>query len=131
MRQISIYLCFLAFLQGCATYKNRFDCPTPTGVGCHSVSEIESMIIEREGEEDVFYPDESKQVFSNKDERSCCRKASNVLSKDPSINSGKVKRIWVAPRKKKSGISVGAHYVHFTVDPQDSWLLLTQGEDHE
>ena len=45
---------------GCTGYQGAFDCPPVRGVGCMSVSEIESSIIEVEDGEDIFSISENK-----------------------------------------------------------------------
>ena len=130
MNRFLIIFALSSVLQGCSNYKNRFDCPIPQGVGCHSVSEIESMIVERDGGEDVFYPDESKDFLMDKASKGCCGVSKTKDSKKFQ-SSEKVKRIWVAPKVQRNGVSVGAHYVQFTLDPQDRWLLLSKGDSND
>jgi len=44
----------LTLLSGCTDYRNSFDCPPGPGVGCLSVTQIESMVVERDEGEDEF-----------------------------------------------------------------------------
>lgn len=41
----------------CGIYESSFDCPPGKGVGCAPVNDVLEMIVEKEGEEDLFITD--------------------------------------------------------------------------
>jgi UTP-glucose-1-phosphate uridylyltransferase len=44
-------------LASCSIYQSNFDCPAGKGVGCKSVNEVLTMIVDKEQGEDLFEQD--------------------------------------------------------------------------
>ena len=82
------FLILMQLLSSCSSYKKSFDCPPPQGIGCYSVSEIESMVVEKEKGEDLFIAKSPKN-------NSSCKKCENPP----------LKRAWVS----------GSHYIYFSL----------------
>jgi type IV conjugative transfer system lipoprotein TraV len=115
----------LAILAGCSSYGGSFACKPSKGVGCTSVSKINSMV-----DRGVF-----KQGSLNEQHKKLNKETINVKNKTPfpmvlphNIHNSIVQRgpettlrIWVAPYVNDSDGYVDATYVHEVLEP-GSWL---------
>lgn len=134
-----LFLCLcVGSLSSCSMYQNRFDSPAHLGVGCYSVTEIESMIVEKEKGEDLFCPPFNR---TSKAGRKChtrhsrCRKHSGkteasvneshtsqsshkVCREDPLLWGKDRRRIWVAAQTKEDGTVIGSHYIYFSEEEE-------------
>ena len=88
-------------LTACTGYRHSFDCPPEKGIGCRSVSYIESRIIERDEGPDEFAPPEDKK--DKKCKKRCAKENSSVRPAEP-----EQERVWVAGSEDTPG-----HYVYF------------------
>ncbi len=55
MKKLFALLCFAC--ASCGVYQSKWDCPPGEGVRCKPVSEVLGMIVENEGEQDLFIKD--------------------------------------------------------------------------
>lgn len=60
--------CLLA--SSCNIYNSDFDCPPGKGVGCASVGEVLDLIVEKEGEEDLFVHDKRTALLLKQQKKS-------------------------------------------------------------
>ncbi len=141
MRKIQwIFLLNIGLLmQSCAVYNKHFDCQPPRG-SCCSVSEIESMIVEKEEGPDLFIPTakESDKSYSNDSKIKDLINKENMdlekLTNDYSCYTNErgetifkknesVKRVWVHGYVTPAGSYVEGRYVYFTLDDND-WVVI-------
>lgn len=98
--------CLLALLSSCTGYKSSFDCPPGKGIGCKSVTQIESMIVENDRGSDFL------GHVSQRDARSADRCLScevEPTQNQPSSDSSK--RVWIHGSVTETGKLVGSHFV--------------------
>lgn len=66
-------------LASCSIYQSSFDCPAGKGVGCRSVNQVLTMIVDQEDGEDLFEQDpETARLL--KDQEKMKRKKTAVKS---------------------------------------------------
>ena len=99
-------------LSSCSIYRQTFDCEPGVGVGCKSVSEIESSVVERVDGEDLFILQDSSGC------KGCTKKSV------PQVNKGiassiRAERIWFVESATPNGNLVDGHYIYFPV--VDEW----------
>jgi len=73
----------LLSLSSCSPiYNTRFECPVSKGVRCASVGEVLDLIVEREGESDLFVSDKNTARRLKEQERSSTPSESDPKSQD-------------------------------------------------
>jgi hypothetical protein len=137
MKTTAILLSLL--LCSCSVYKNDFDCAPGKGVPCQSTSQISSMVVEREGGDDVFIPSTGKMSLNSK-----CKGCRNPSVKHVDLSRGFVDedegliyqrpklvgRVWVNSQNTPMGSRVSTHYIYFTFD-EERWASVGLTKDLE
>ncbi len=117
MKFMRLTLCTSLFtLSSCSVYQQGFECEPGRGVGCKSVSEIESAIVERDDGEDLF-------LWADRKGCKGCKKEANALDRNALPKSIRVERVWIADSTTPGGNQVEGHYIYFPV--VDEWQSVT------
>jgi hypothetical protein len=134
LNKIALIVLLSGMLGSCSIYKSDFDCPVGHGVGCKSISEIESMILESKKGPDLFLGMESVEESSN---CGTC-KSSTKSKKSKSVPNSlfvtednkwvvkdpqKIRRVWISPHSLDSGAHVEGHYVYFS-EGGENWHVV-------
>ena len=120
MKKLHIIPSLLLFLSGCSSNNELFDCPAGKGMGCKSISEVNSMV-------------DQGEFGGSSDEESSPLKALAPIamtSEDiPQTSSGGIERIpeqnlrlWIAPFQDEAGNFHEESAIH-TVVRQGRWKL--------
>lgn len=110
----NILFCFLMlFLTGCAVSNDSFDCKYSKGVGCHSITEVNSMV--NQGKLNV----ESTEPVSNTASSSVaiCPDSLNVDFMEVERVTEAHLRLWIAPFQDKHGNFHEGAIVHTVLKP--------------
>ncbi len=115
-------LLLLIVLTGCTNYRNRFDCPPSPGVGCKSVSQIEAMILEKNGEEDLFVglcPHRVYHDHSSTDDPPSTTKEQTQTVPDFSYLKKAKGKLWMNSYQLPGGERIDEHYIYLCPHPAD------------
>jgi len=98
-----IYLLFPLVAASCQMYRTQFDCPPGVGIPCTSVSDIESMIVEK------------KPWEEGPDYIARCQMPKRL----PTCIDAQVIRVWIPQSEDESGCIIEGHYMYFPNNEAD------------
>ena len=136
-KTILAFLCLLCMaISGCSTYEQNFDCPPGVGMGCVSISEVNS-VVDKSQESSQQGQQASTLKIEEKECPTCKVKevessstlaflpsASETISTNLPNMSGRVHRtrertarVWIAPYEDEEGNFWEEGYVHVLLKP--------------
>lgn len=137
-KSILTLLCLVAvFISGCSTYEQDFDCPPGVGMGCVSISEVNSVVDKSQESSQQISSIKIEENLNSEEECPTCRlQDAKVSSPVPSlsniqdIKSGastlpcsvhrtreRTARIWIAPYEDEEGNFWEEGYVNILLKP--------------